>query len=674
MNNYLNLRIVNSPYGDVTKGSVLSQSELDNNFIFLKGNVIYTALTDNGIVTLKKYNGDDIIFSGGTTGSSTFTGGTVNGATIFTGGLTANTISANTLTLNDVTITAFTSGTPFYLFDSTTDAGSDKTSIIQRKGGIFIGDYVASSATGNFNYLSESSVNISNNGFTSFALNTFTNINGLSPSIRIYRQRGTDISPLNLLKNDKIGDLQFITNGYGTSGSTQVENYIGVYADENHSGTTYGSAMGTRMEFYLTPNGTTLSTKALTIIGSGDTRIFGNLTASTISATTYYNLPNDVFTTGGTYSDGTTTFTNNTGGTFNVTGYFKTSDDIYTTGMTFNPSNYNLTISRNDNTNLTQSLALLATDMNVTGGTYNPNSGVATFTNNSGGTFNVSGFLTGQTDTYVTGLTFNNNTLTLKQTNNQADLSVLFNTVTGLTSTGTISSSILSATTYQNLPVDVFTTGFTYNNANTLTIVNNTGGTLTTSLNILTGLTVSGLVSATTISGNTIYANDFPQLPYTDGQTIDYYEVGSTTYIRIKDSVAAPSGGTRSFIGNVNITSGLTINGNLTFTGQSNNPIYSAGTVTSTHIPNWDNSNIQTVILSAATTNISGGTNIANGAVYTIILKQNVSGSRTVNWGSEYKWQSGIAPILTATANAVDILTFISDGTNLYGLIAKDFR
>jgi hypothetical protein len=380
--------------------------------------------------------------------------------------------------------------------------------------------------------------------------------------------------------------------------------------------------------------------------------------------------------TGGTYnnSTGITTFTNNTGGTFNVTGYFKTSDDVYTTGMTFNTGNYNLTINRNDNTSFTQNLSILATDMIVTGGTYNPNSGVATFTNNSGGTFNVSGFLTGMTDTYVTGLTFNNNILTLKQTDYQADLFVLFNTVTGLTSTGTISSSILSATTYQNLPVDVFTTGFTYNNANTLTIVNNTGGTLTTSLNILTGLTVSGVVSATTISGNTIYANDFPQLPYTDGQTIDHYEVGSTTYIRIKDSVAAPSGGTRSFIGNVNITSGLTVNGNITYTGQTNNPVYTAGTVTATHIPNWDNSNIQDVILSAATTNISGGTNIANGAVYTMILKQNASGSRTVNWDSQYKWQSGIAPVLSSTANAVDIITLISDGTNLYGLIAKDFR
>jgi hypothetical protein len=123
-----------------------------------------------------------------------------------------------------------------------------------------------------------------------------------------------------------------------------------------------------------------------------------------------------------------------------------------------------------------------------------------------------------------------------------------------------------------------------------------------------------------------------------------------------------------------NTVTGLTINGNLTYTGQTNNPIYTAGTVTSTHIPNWDNSNIQHVILSAATTNISGGTNFTNGAVYTMLLKQNASGSRTVNWGSEYKWQSGIAPVLTSIANAVDILTFISDGTNLYGLIAKDFR
>lgn len=98
---------------------------------------------------------------------------------------------------------------------------------------------------------------------------------------------------------------------------------------------------------------------------TGGTRTFhGNivvtsgLTANTISATTYYNLPKDVFVTGGTYSDGTTTFTNNIGGTFNVTGFYTGSTDVFVTGGTFSSS-------------------------------------TITFTNNSGGTFSVSGISSG---------------------------------------------------------------------------------------------------------------------------------------------------------------------------------------------------------------------------------------------------------------------------------------
>lgn len=55
-----------------------------------------------------------------------------------------------------------------------------------------------------------------------------------------------------------------------------------------------------------------------TVVGA--TNFTGGLTANTISATTYSNLPTDVRVTGGTYSDGTTTFTNNVGGSFTVTG------------------------------------------------------------------------------------------------------------------------------------------------------------------------------------------------------------------------------------------------------------------------------------------------------------------------------------------------------------------
>lgn len=54
---------------------------------------------------------------------------------------------------------------------------------------------------------------------------------------------------------------------------------------------------------------------------SGDTKLEGGLTATSISATTYPGLPTDIRVTGGTYSAGTATFTNNTGGTFSVTGF-----------------------------------------------------------------------------------------------------------------------------------------------------------------------------------------------------------------------------------------------------------------------------------------------------------------------------------------------------------------
>ena len=105
-------------------------------------------------------------------------------------------------------------------------------------------------------------------------------------------------------------------------------------------------------------SGSTISTPGFTANTNG-------LTATTVSATTYYNLPvsgltqgsnititnngsgnytisstggggGGVTTTGGTYSYGTATFTNSTGGTFNVTGFTK----YFVTGST--PTGYTL--------------------------------------------------------------------------------------------------------------------------------------------------------------------------------------------------------------------------------------------------------------------------------------------------------------------------------------------
>lgn len=56
------------------------------------------------------------------------------------------------------------------------------------------------------------------------------------------------------------------------------------------------------------------------IFRTGDT-MTGQLNLPTISATTYLNLPKDIFVTGATVNSGTTIFKNNSGGTFSVSGF-----------------------------------------------------------------------------------------------------------------------------------------------------------------------------------------------------------------------------------------------------------------------------------------------------------------------------------------------------------------
>ena len=199
--------------------------------------------------------------------------------------------------------------------------------------------------------------------------------------------------------------------------------------------------------------------------------VSGSFGATSVSATTYLNLPTDIRVTGGTYSNGTATFTNNTGGTFNVTGLYTGGTDVFVTGATKSGNVATFT----NNTGGTFTLTGL-TDTFVTGGTYDTGSSSITFTNNSGGTFSVTGITSSGGGTFTGG------------------------TVTGATNfTGGLTANTISATTYQNLPTDIRVTGGTYSGS-TIIFTNNTGGTFS-----VTGITSSGGGSFTggTVSGAT---------------------------------------------------------------------------------------------------------------------------------------------------------------------------
>ncbi|NTW33082.1 MAG: hypothetical protein HGB12_10725 [Bacteroidetes bacterium] len=82
----------------------------------------------------------------------------------------------------------------------------------------------------------------------------------------------------------------------------------------------------------------------------------------------------------------------------------------------------------------------------------------------------------------------------------------------------------------------------------------------------------------------------------------------------------------------------------------------------------WNNSNVQEITLS--TDRSLTFTNGKNGGLYTLIIKQNATGGLTFTWPSNVKWAGGVAPTLTFTPNAIDIIKFIYDGTNYldYGI------
>lgn len=83
-NTNLILRTLTSPYGDVTLGSVLSHADLDNNFIYLKGEIIQNVSLLGANLILTKIDGNTLSvnlnnFIGG--GGSEVTGGTYDNTT-----------------------------------------------------------------------------------------------------------------------------------------------------------------------------------------------------------------------------------------------------------------------------------------------------------------------------------------------------------------------------------------------------------------------------------------------------------------------------------------------------------------------------------------------------------------------------------------------------------------
>ena len=99
------------------------------------------------------------------------------------------------------------------------------------------------------------------------------------------------------------------------------------------------------------------------------------------------------------------------------------------------------------------------------------------------------------------------------------------------------------------------------------------------------------------------------------------------------------------------------------YTAQQN---FNATTLTFDATQDWNLSANQVCKLTlTANTTFDAPTNQVDGSVYVITIIQDGTGSRTAGWNTVFKFAGGTVPTLTTTASAKDVLTFVSDGTNM---------
>jgi hypothetical protein len=117
----------------------------------------------------------------------------------------------------------------------------------------------------------------------------------------------------------------------------------------------------------------------------------------------------------------------------------------------------------------------------------------------------------------------------------------------------------------------------------------------------------------------------------------------------------------------ITLNSAVSASGNVEVAGQLYSPTFAGSVASSTSSIDFDNGNFATLSLTAGTF-LASPSNLKSGTTYTIIIS---SGSLVSGHGTAWKFSGGTAPTYT---NGTDVLTCVSDGTNLYATALTDFQ
>lgn len=350
--------VTNGLSGNVTTGAITLVNTAPDQIVIISGgtgittggtypNFIITNSSPDQTVTISggtdiqivgTYPSFEVNFTGTT--SSNFTGGTVSGSTNFTNGLTANTISATTyqnlpaLNCNDLNncpvITGLT-GDVITLISNVATIQGDITTI---QGDITTiqGDITGTSneilyfdASGNITSdVNFTRLDLNSSSNTSIITNNINDVNLTQDTVFEFdrvRSRVNDntntlygqtnltstgyFNIINNTTNNTFSGLDIVENGGSFKYTDANGNYNGFFYTDQQPGWSV-EKNGNQYDYFL-PKSAFAANTVLTDV-NGD----GNLT--------WTEFPTDIFTTGGTYTNGDIVFTYNDGNTYSVTG------------------------------------------------------------------------------------------------------------------------------------------------------------------------------------------------------------------------------------------------------------------------------------------------------------------------------------------------------------------
>ena len=96
-------------------------------------------------------------------------------------------------------------------------------------------------------------------------------------------------------------------------------------------------------------------------------------------------------------------------------------------------------------------------------------------------------------------------------------------------------------------------------------------------------------------------------------------------------------------------------------------------TITSGTVPwNLAENQVATLTVTTAST-MNTPTNPQAGCTYVMIVTQGTGGNNTLSFSTAYKFPGGTVPVLSTGSAQVDVLSFVSNGTVLYGVASQNF-